>query len=316
MAQVTPADRWTGLVRETLAHLQSQLDLMGDSRSETATLPEADLLLTPPVEPRNHKGLLSPFTLLVRSGGQVHVPFWAIARDYKMCVELPASACRGCWQSACAHEWPPVEVFDPAAVVVLRLREGHDDCAHGWYLRVHGSKALIEMPRAVRRSLIERMGQYDELRTSQLLIYNAWSHGGEEGFHEQACERFQEYRVRVRQAVSASKKRTREDTGREADYMAGEPETCVVCLEDTGTARGRCRADTCSAKVCAVCHADSRGLCPICDRSAINADYPCGRCYENTHLRQYGYECIGCGDHTLCKPCYSKFRECCACESG
>ena len=337
MASVTPADRWTRLVRDTLEQLQAQLlddevsvafdgrryVLRADGQLQPYPQPQhrdvagdsAGVLSSPPPEPRSHKGLLSPYTLASESG-DVNVPFWAIIRDYKVVVTLPDGACRGCAHPDCAHGWPRVDLLNPAAVVVLRLREGHDDCAHGWYLRAKGGNALVELPRAVRRGLIDLMERHEQLRTSQLLGYNAWSHGDEDNFHDQACERFLEYRCRVRAAVKLSKKRKARGTDQEADYMAGEPDTCVVCLDDGPTARARCRTGTCTAKVCEVCHADSRGLCPICDRTAINADYACGRCYERTPLLQYGYECIGCGDHALCKTCYSKFRECCACESS
>lgn len=313
-------DRWTRLVRETLRHLVLTLEvnegsdvtfefggrryLLQATRAEEVEeeLDHVAVLTTPPATPRDHKGLLSPYTL-GSPEGEVHVPFWAITRDYKQCVH-----------GNIEHGWPVHGVsVGPAAIVVLALRDGHDDCAHGWYVRKTNSSRLAEVPRRVRRDIIEWMRSEEELKDSQLLQYNAHAHGDAYGFHERAVERFREYRQRVRAAVRSSKKRKTCDT--EADYMAGEPQTCVVCLEDRPTARARCRGGTCTANVCEVCHADSRGLCPICNRTAINAEYPCARCHQRTPLRQYGYECIGCGNHTLCRSCYSNFRECCSCEA-
>ena len=346
MASVTTDDRWTRLVRDTLQQMQEQMEAREitvvfdgqryvvratNSRAlEHGQSPvaagEHDLLSAAPPAPRNHKGLLSPYTL---ADGQreVHVPFWAIARDHKYMVDLPVGACHGCAHGECAHGWPSAPSMHPASIVVLAVREGRTDCAHGWYVRLRGGNRLVEVPRSVRRALIRRMHDSELLRKSQLVRYNAWAHGNEDGFHEFACERFREYRHRVRAAVQESKKRNRcgnDEPNQGADACpeaeaASPPEppsTCVVCLDDAVTSRARCREGTCGANVCDVCHADSRGLCPICDRSAINAAYPCGRCYEKTPLRQYGYECIGCDAHTLCKTCYTKFRECRSCESG
>jgi hypothetical protein len=125
-----------------------------------------------------------------------------------------------------------------------------------------------------------------------------------------------ERRVRMCTTPKASAKRKACDCEPESEPedASREPETCIVCLNDHASARERCRGRTCSVKVCAVCHADSRGLCPICDRTAINADYSCGRCYRRTPLRQYGYECAECGDHTLCRQCHARSGECGACE--
>ncbi|MGZ0213854.1 MAG: hypothetical protein ACKVI4_15380, partial [Actinomycetales bacterium] len=259
-----------------------------------------------------HKGLLTKYTLHdARDGCDVHVPFWALARDYERPVELSAAACRGCAHGDCAHGWPSMDEFNPAWIIVLKLREDHEDCAVGWYVREKKCTRLIEVPRKMRCAIINSYARDPEMCHSSLLKYNAYSFGEVGGFHEEACKRFAEYRRRVRAAVKQGGKRKR----CEEPNQHGELHTCVVCLDNRATARARCRGGTCTANVCDVCHSDSRGLCPICDRTAINATYPCGRCYKRKTLTHFGYECIGCGEHTLCRSCYSEYRECCSCES-
>ena len=102
---------------------------------------------------------------------------------------------------------------------------------------------------------------------------------------------------------------------RAEERAAAAPQMCVVCLEERVSSTVRCRGGSCAARVCATCHADARGLCPICDRGPINARYPCVRCMRLTPLREYGYQCISCHRRSLCKTCYTDFRECHACES-
>ena len=47
------------------------------------------------------------------------------------------------------------------------------------------------------------------------------------------------------------------------------------------------RQGGCSTHVCDGCYADTRGLCPICDRSAINAGYPCAGCGDITTRQNF-----------------------------
>ena len=119
-----------GLVREALVQMQTGLDanalaLVFDGRGfvlrSTRLLPadppaeeaaegavDAGRLAAPPPVPREHKGLLTKYTLHdARDGSDVHVPFWALTRDYERPIKLSASACRGCSQGDCAHGWPP-----------------------------------------------------------------------------------------------------------------------------------------------------------------------------------------------------------------
>jgi hypothetical protein len=133
-----------------------------------------------------------------------------------------------------------------------------------------------------------------------------------ENFHELACERFARFRKRAAAAATKDRKRARAN---KRSYEESAGETCVICLEEKASARKRCRHDHCGTHVCNKCHSDSRGLCPVCDRSSINADYPCSSCHKLTRLSQYGFPCTACNSKSMCADCYTGFSACGACES-
>jgi len=330
---------WSAHVRETLMQLHAQLHdgtlrLHYDAgryvlRAAAAAgrdivLPTREGVLTAPrPPPRSCVGLLSPYTVAdPDDGGEpVHVPWAAIARDLGHAQTLAPNACRGCAWVGCVHGWPdPLQsMLDPAAIVVLRL-EGVDafQPVYGWYLHTCASQRLVPVPRVVSERMVQYLSRSERLRASSLLhkynnqeVADYMLEGS--SFNATACRRFRRYRSLVQASVRAAKKRPRAEM--EADPDAAEVGTCLVCLEDKPRAKGRCEQPGCRAVVCDDCHAASRGLCPICDRSAINAHYPCFACHRLTSLQHYGYACVACGDHSLCHECYGAFGECLACAT-
>ena len=269
------------------------------------------LMVAPRPPPRDPRDLFSPYTI----GADVHVPWSAIARNHDVVTHA---------------------AVDPAGVVVLRLR-GDDGAVCCWFVRLRDEpRKLTQLSVDCARRFASMLVR-DELLQHSSLCGELWDcrfNGDEPGgdFCATACARFQRYRKRVTAAVAVSKglrkrKRTTVATW-DACNLACLPNTtpapapalapahtCVICLDDKSCAQPRCRSSSCGTRVCDTCHADSRGLCPLCDRSAINADYLCSCCNRLHRLRAHGYPCVGCSSHSLCLECYEQFGECAACDT-
>lgn len=263
-----------------------------------------DALMVPPrPPPRDPRDLFSPYTI-----GGVHVPWKAILRNYEKVA------------ARVGNSWARVPY--PDEVVVLRLR--NDDGAHcyGWFVRlVAAPRKLVMLPLYVAQALGRLMLCDDTLQHSSLCA-DLWDsrlvHLQPCGnFYQCAVARFKRYRDVVVAATNQRKrncKRTRPSANSPVPATPAPAHTCVICLDDKASAQPRCRHDGCGARVCDTCHADSRGLCPICDRSALNADYPCSCCNRLHRLNEYGYPCVCCCSHSLCLECYGQFGQCVACE--
>ena len=111
-------------------------------------------------------------------------------------------------------------------------------------------------------------------------------------------------------ALCASSTSTK-DAEKEEEEEEG---VCAVCLDSGSDCVVRCERKQCKSLVCNSCHIKMRGLCAICDRTAINADYPCSSCHTVVRLQQYGYRCLCCKAHSMCERCYCAFRMCAACD--
>lgn len=333
---------WQQYVRDTLDELQRRLDgqelelsydpssawpmvrgVLTDGRQVIIPIGRGVLCAPPPLA-RSPKNLLSPWVIRCTQGEEdtlVHVPWWGFKRDNDWLVDLSSKRTE-------FTGWPAIGLnyaqgvdhkqtayLHPEAIIVLQVREGHDDVDYGWYVRTRNSRELVQLPVAACCALAYVMRTDRRYRDEELLkTAHKTDHQRMyiQRFHPLAIATYRGYRNRVREASKKDappKKRPREDA------PPATCETCVVCLEERESTQVRCHAGTCAAKVCATCHADSRGLCPICDRGSINAVYPCERCYKLTPLREYGYPCLNCDGRNLCKTCYAGFRECCSCES-
>lgn len=267
---------------------------------------------------RSPRGLLSRYVVKSAGGQEINVPKAAIVRDYD--YPLPSSCsgpCRGCEYGSCPHGWK-AHTIQPAGIIVLKVQSTDGMPCFGWYVRFEDKrKELVRVPDPVIQKMSDFMRSDEQLRHSSLVTQYVdsvesleWDEDA--SFHEEACKRFARYRTRVCTAVAKERKRKRK-----ADIPSeGTGETCVICLEEKPTSRKRCRHDHCGTHVCDTCHSDSRGLCPVCDRSSINADYPCSSCQRLTRLSQYGFPCAGCDTHSLCATCYGEFGACGACETA
>ena len=260
------------------------------------------------------------------------VPKAAIVRGYRYRdTRVSASVCRGlcgaCSVPGCHTGWPSGADIDPMTIKVLRLRGTEHGWVYGWYIDVT-TKArgytyrnhLIKVPRAIARELHDRLASDPLLCRSSLVTKYAETWHDEADFTETAVGRFLRYRTKVLASPVAREVLPAPHLGvckRQCVAPPPTPEpalTCIICFEDKRTARSRCRAPECHAPVCHECHAEARGLCALCDRSAINADYPCSSCHKLTRLQQYGHACIGCGAHSLCESCYVGFGQCAPCD--
>lgn len=351
MASVPRAsESWEEFVRETLTRLQddlasgeltlnrpmsnSRLLLSGPARN--ICLPTCELSLEPaPRIARSHKGLLSPLTVTTHNSpiGKVNVPWHAIVRNHNRLLSAVEfqGCCRQCQWEDCAHGWPRDDVFDLKTIVVLRVR--HDDeWMHAWYVRFDDAPTeLVRVPPPVVEWITSRIETQlivdgSDAAPSLIRKFNDCSLTEQDfsNFNGMCCVRFIKYRERVRQRIRLERANavTRDERATELSRKRKAPSpvwpddlpTCVVCLEDRPTAQSRCSNKECHMRVCEVCHKDARGFCPVCDRSAINAEYPCSSCHKFHTLRDYGYACMCCGAHSLCRGCHVGYRECASCE--
>jgi hypothetical protein len=270
---------------------------------------------------RSPRGVLSRLTVRSARGELINVPKDAIVRNYKQPHPVDRAwirgICRGCEYGVCAHGWVARDVA-PASIVVLRLRNADGFPTFGWYLPFADRPTeLVRIPCQIVERLVNLFRDDVDMRQSSLLSHYAdvvttmeWD-DEPHTFHAAACERFARFRARVCTAVAREKKRKAPPP----EPMDTDRETCVICLEDQPTARKRCRHSHCGTHVCDTCYANSRGLCPVCDRSHINADYPCSSCHRLTRLSQYGYPCAACNSNSLCSHCYGSFGACGSCDA-
>ena len=267
---------------------------------------------------RTARGLLSDLKLVSANGKEVDVPKSAIVRNHcytVACDPYTAPPCRGCEHGTCPHGWS-ADAVRPEAIVVLQLRDEDNLPIFGWYVCFWDRPTqLVRMPERIIEQLANAFYEDDRIRNSSLVTQyeDCTTVGLDDNFHEMACKRFARFRKRAAAAALKDSKRKRDDSEAAGD---GVYETCVICLEEKQTAIKRCRHDHCGTHVCMKCHSDSRGLCPVCDRSSINADYPCSSCHRLVRLCEYGFPCTGCAAHSLCTHCYKGFSECGACESA
>lgn len=323
---------WERHVRDTLTRLSEQLDagllrlrtdgsrLVVDPPGEGGrgiVLPTGQTSLLAPVLPaRSPRSLLSAL-YIASPQRQVNVPAHCIVRDHS--------------RALIGHDngLPP-----PEAIVVLSLRGEDGEPMYGWYVRYHSQlRRLVKLPPSDCRKLARAMAGDNNLGRSSLLQehLDAWCTGLDESdvdFNSIAITRFMNYRQRVSRACKHPLAPTATVTNTASKRPRLEPhtpttpppceshETCLICLEESESAARRCRHDSCGVHVCADCHASSRGLCPLCDRTAINADFPCSCCNKLSRLQQYGFPCTGCKANSLCKDCFMNFRECAACDLG
>lgn len=330
-----PAARW--MVRSTA----------GNGRD--IVLPRAaHALLPPPVMPsrvRVAEQVFSPYNI-----EGVRVPEMNIARDKLHVVRRTHLATA----PACDADWPDGASFAVGEPVIAMRRTGPQDVAAGWFLRfVNRPKALVPMPMHTVRQMVNAM-RADPTKRHSSLVTEYWPVAEDaHAFVTGAKPRFARYHQVVKALIAAQKRAAMEacmapgvaarrrraqkrarpdspslDTPAAAAAAAGDsstmrslppsapPPTCIICLYEKHDARPRCTKPGCSVPVCDGCHAKSRGLCGLCDREAINGDYPCSGCGKLVSLCKYGFPCADCGTHSMCRSCYKRVRPCLLCQLG
>lgn len=312
-------------------------------------------MLPPPANDlkRSPKDLLSPYTIERRCGSPVNVPHSAITRDHgRLANRLDVSPIQGTFEYRRIDPASIIVIrmlmpegwvfgwylrFDDAPRVLERvpMETIQRLC------RIYSGDRDMRDSRLMWECL--DIGKLEALVPAT--IATSVTHAN---FNEQACDRFARFRLMVTKEVNRNKKRKhcpdpepvkefvlpRRMTSKVASLRLQEAAaslfsrpmepakeeaakgTCLICLEEHGSANVRCRQNACSALICDDCHSSTRGLCPICDRTAINADYPCSSCGYLHPLRKHGFECLECKARTLCSGCYSKFGSCLTCDSA
>lgn len=293
-----------------------------DGRS--IVVPNVDSLLPPPeLPPRATRDLLAPYTIQAPGKSKpINVPWSRVLRDHKQVETKPPNICLGCqWGIECAHGWA---VPSPRSVIVLAVNDpGTHRQRLAWFVRfADDCKRLVQIPRAVAKTLTWRMENDMRMCTSSLCSAYALEEDDpdESDFITVAYKAYERIYTNIRSMLKRKREAEKMPKGKgmqEPDWKPrDDAKTCVVCLEDDEPATSRCKRESCAAAICLKCHHKTRGLCPICDRTAINADYPCSSCGQLARLGAYGFPCITCNSCTLCKVCYTAYEECSPCESA
>jgi len=338
------ARQWRTFVRQQLQRLAEAGDFnitteMSDGRGSilryivapqgadgrSIVVPNVNSILPPPELPaRATRDLLAPYTIQAPGKAKpVNVPWSRVLRDYKQVETRPRNICTSCqWGPQCAHGWA---VPAPRSVIVLSVNDPETgNQLFGWFVRfTDDNKKLVQVPFPVAKQLTWRMENDVVMCTSALCSTYALDAHSEEDvdFLTLAHKSYERVYCNIRSALKRKREEEKIDSKRkgmqEPDFVPGcnpEANTCIVCLEDDELATSRCPHSKCTAAMCLKCHHKTRGLCPICDRTAINADYPCSACGRLARLQAYGLPCITCKSCTLCRECYNVYEECRPCE--
>lgn len=276
-------------------------------QTQSGTLP-----LSPALPPRTRRGFFSPFFVEDTRGNRVPVPQHAIVRSHHQEPRRPLGGVR-IWPQG--RDLPHVR-----DVVVLAVRDAAGNTQYGWYVREHlESYCLVRLPFFVVRALWRYVRQTPALQRSLLneqLVDSAFTLPTIGDFHAAALLQFQ----RTQSVVSAFFRRTRSSAKRKHSKAApASPAhtvvlgTCTVCLDDNAELSNR---NCCGSQgaTCFDCSQKLRGLCPVCDRSGLNATYQCSVCSAECALGDFGFPCITCQKCTLCNNCYRQCAECAECD--
>jgi len=302
----------------------SRMRLVLEGSGRNICVPTCDRSIEPaPRISRSPKWLLSPLYLKNPDGGKINVPWFAIARNFNRVLKLPKKDPR--WTCSA---WPIGDEFNLRSIVMVRLWLD-DEWRYGWFVRFSDApKELVLVPTCRVRAIMRRLAR---LKRGTTEFPQTWPYDYGQVFNaprfETICAtRFRVYFERLRQRLHKDREERRlvlatslpTSSGEKRKLMEAEPaaeETCSVCLEECASSQSRCSTAGCGIKVCDVCHRDSRGFCPLCDRSALNAAYPCSACHELHPLSDFGFSCIHCDAHSLCRGCHTSYRQCTSCES-
>lgn len=280
------------------------------------------------------------------------VPRYAVVRDYRRAVPAPACVRAAQMEHPTSHVGTSAmgwSLPEPYEIIVLAVRRSHRRVCYGWFVRWIGceEQVLRKVPSHICILLNQRMVCDVDLRRSSLVTKYPdsdiwWRPGGptpnELEFVELASRAFardarwfktmppsEHARKRARHAPVS-----KTDASASASSASSAPAvpmpahasvdvnplavgTCVVCLDEKASAAERCRSQTCKVLVCDRCHAKTRGMCPLCDRGNINADFLCAGCGRIEQLSEFGLPCVRCKNTSLCRSCYDASWWCASC---
>lgn len=285
-----------------------------DSDWEAAMLLRSNLcnlktLPPPPVLPlRSRKGFFSGFVLTDADGAVVPVPQHAVVRNHG---EVPPEEACSSWRCELPH------VRD---IVVLAIRDAIGNLQYGWYVRTSpGTARLARVPVTIIRRIWRYVRETPELKHSSLneaFVDAAFTSPTVQDFHATALLRFRRSDTVIRNVClkpKSSAKRKRVVSSPPSPARTLVMGACTVCLDENVELSDRNCCGTQGA-TCFDCSQKLRSLCPVCDRSFLNATYQCTLCNAEVPLKEYGFPCSTCQQCTLCNNCYHQFAECAECD--
>jgi hypothetical protein len=272
-----------------------------DNLRALAVLPERKLF-----------GALSPF-FLMDGRRKINVPWSAIVRDRPPISSTDKELTP---QNVSCSDVCVLKTFDMGRVV------------YGWYAK-RDDRLLERLPKRVVINILHECRS--ERPGSSLFAFNEASFSTPMlDFDVLAAIRFDRKHCvlisamrKVKEQAAAACVAVRESAARQSQN-ANVPatrgskrrrRTCVVCLEEEVVPHGKAlpkkSSCKCSIHVCNECDERLRGLCPLCERTKVNADYECMCCGGFFKLDKSGFPCTTCGDRSLCRSCFDGFEECC-----
>jgi hypothetical protein len=260
-----------------------------------------------------------------RDGRRIYVSKRAILRNQHVLVRADEAvgACRGCLYGTCPHNWPRLGA---SSIVVVDLSSART-AQPAWFVRFDDAPLeLVRVPTVLIGITRATISRDPDLQGSRLVgpladVFESSTPCSSDATQtptEIACKQLETFAEVALAAARRDRKRRRER--RRVDTTATTTstddlflDTCAICLDEKASAQKRCRGSTCSVSVCNDCHADARGLCPVCDRAAINGSYWCSACCTKVSLLQYGFACASCESTALCLTCSADFKWCGPC---
>lgn len=270
---------------------------------------------------RKRKDVFS--SLWTRTSGfvSISIPNKLILRDYTQQLSRPWRYKK--WRSSCTGSQSDHDIIHPGLVVVLGTQNRVGTVCCAWYKLAMGSKTRLErMTRDETSALLAEMKSCPLLRESSLCnrltdYYLVHSQIMTDVYVERlisdAClSMIGQYKNHLKMHSRMNK------LGKIADAVCAKSPvatgSCQVCMADEELLLRP--TDCCgdAGAVCAKCRIELKDLCPICDRSHLNACYSCARCGDSVRFLDYGFPCVQCDKSVLCAECYDGIESCNGCN--
>tara|TARA_X000001036_G_scaffold392231_1_gene390969 strand:- start:734 stop:1627 length:894 start_codon:yes stop_codon:yes gene_type:complete len=268
--------------------------------------------------PRRARSALTSVWFRASDGRKIYLPRHAVHRRG---TPLPRHqrpfACDCAHGLACARGW---KVMGWEHITVVLVLNEHGLRVAGWFVQfLAPPSALIRVPATIVAALIDTLPRDAE----------AWEFPDasiatpESDFLALAEARYANL-VAPDRAVA---QRTRSGTAsppppapsRWAPFAPPPTDTterpgeCVVCYEECEVHVPACCGV--SAAMCAGCHTQARGVCIVCQRGYVSAEYTCTCCGKgDVAFTDYGFACALCEARVLCAACCDADGACAACD--